>query len=226
MKNNTITGLPKGTSILEQNGIKFVSVKKEMILGETIEGIQIADMDTYMGVGRYNIHSGKYSVILAMIAESVQSILVEDSDGFKLTFSSIDENKLKDKTDLLCFATGDNPYELSEKIVAAYANKVGTFKMRKEKSVPKFVDLLGWCTWNAWFQDVSEKLVLEGLEVIKNKKIPVKFMILDDGWQDAEERYLNSFTANDKFPSGLSELAKLANILKRCIKVKEVIKQN
>ncbi|WP_348243384.1 Sip1-related alpha-galactosidase, partial [Salmonella enterica] len=41
----------------------------------------------------------------------------------------------------------------------------------------------GWCTWDAFYTDVTEEGVKQGLESFEIGGIPPKFVIIDDGWQ-------------------------------------------
>lgn len=66
---------------------------------------------------------------------------------------------------------------------------------------------LGYCTWNAFSQDVDIYKVEAALDSLKTHKIPVEYLMIDDGWQlITEKRQLASFDAClSKFPSGLSK---------------------
>ena len=47
-------------------------------------------------------------------------------------------------------------------ILSKIATKLQTFKTRKQKQVPPIVDYFGWCTWDAFYKDVSlEKIRYE-----------------------------------------------------------------
>jgi len=90
-------------------------------------------------------------------------------------------------------------------------SKLGTFRLREEKTKPPFSSFLGWCTWDAFYVDVNEEKVLDGLESFRKKQIPLGFVILDDGWGDTEGDFLNSFEINKtKFPHGLKHLVDIA----------------
>lgn len=69
------------------------------------------------------------------------------------------------------------------------------------------LERLGYCTWNAFGQDVDIDKVKAALDSLKTHKIPVKYLMLDDGWQSVtEKRQLASFDACLlKFPGGLSK---------------------
>jgi raffinose synthase len=84
-----------------------------------------------------------------------------------------------------------------------------------ERKVPGFLDLFGWCTWDAFYQEVSAEKVREGLESFRSGGIVPKFVILDDGWQEVRDlgerrgKRLCGFAANEKFPGGLRETVRV-----------------
>ncbi len=110
-------------------------------------------------------------------------------------------------------AHGEYPYALIKSAVVDISEKIGTFKLSKDKRIPKFTEYFGWCTWNAMGIDVSDEKILMGLESF-GEYVP-KFLILDDGWQTVNDSYgsrgqwkLSSFRENDKLCGGLSETVK------------------
>lgn len=58
----------------------------------------------------------------------------------------------------------------------------GTSLPRTEKKLPKFVDLFGWCTWDAFYSKVSAAGVAEGLRAQRASGIQPGFVVIDDGW--------------------------------------------
>jgi raffinose synthase len=81
--------------------------------------------------------------------------------------------------------------------------------------LPHYLTGLGWCTWDAFYQDVSHDKVREGLESFKAGGIVPFYLILDDGWQSVNtmpsgERRLTAFAANDKFPNDLAPTVQMA----------------
>ncbi|HNN49597.1 MAG TPA: alpha-galactosidase [Pseudomonadota bacterium] len=63
----------------------------------------------------------------------------------------------------------------------------------------------GWCSWYYYYTKVSERDVLRNLTALAEKKLPVKYVQLDDGYQRKVGDWL---TTNAKFPSGLGGLAR------------------
>jgi raffinose synthase len=87
------------------------------------------------------------------------------------------------------------------------------FRPRSEKATPPWLDTFGWCTWDAFYHEVSTVKVLRGLRSLANGGFAPRWMILDDGWQDTEGWTLRSTAANTKFPGGLARLTAAARKL-------------
>jgi raffinose synthase len=112
-------------------------------------------------------------------------------------------------------AVGTDPFELARRGAAAVNERLGTGKLRRDKPYPQGFDEFGWCTWDAFYQEVSEANVLRGLESFRALGVEPKFLILDDGWQTTAQRptgekRLTGFGANEKFPGGLRALVERA----------------
>jgi raffinose synthase len=101
---------------------------------------------------------------------------------------------------------------LAAKAVIAH---LGTGRLRRDKPLPAFIDQFGWCTWDAFYQEVSAEKVRAGLESFKAIGIQPKLLILDDGWQSERpaadgSRRLYSLLPNAKFGGDLSPLVREA----------------
>ena len=76
--------------------------------------------------------------------------------------------------------------------------------LKREKKLSFIFDGIGWCTWDAFEQNVSEKLIFEKLDELKEKNVPIHWMLIDDGWMTSEKETLIDFKADPvKFPNGL-----------------------
>jgi alpha-galactosidase len=62
----------------------------------------------------------------------------------------------------------------------------------------------GWCSWYYYYTKISEKIILENLQEIKNKNLPLEFFQIDDGYQIEIGDWL---VTNSKFPAGMKFLA-------------------
>jgi raffinose synthase len=115
----------------------------------------------------------------------------------------------------LYMAIGDDPFAMCREGARAVAEKLGWGRLRRDKPLPDFVDQFGWCTWDAFYQEVSGARVREGLQRFAEGGVAPRLMILDDGWQSTAlastgEQRLTSFGANDKFEGGLAATVGMA----------------
>ena len=51
---------------------------------------------------------------------------------------------------------------------------------------------LGWCTWNAFYTQVSGTKLVDAAQRLQANQIPVRWMILDDGWQHTTNDLANN----------------------------------
>ena len=86
------------------------------------------------------------------------------------------------------------------------ARKLGGIRvpLRNERKFPEFFRGFGWCTWDAFYKEVSAEKIYEKLTEFKEKGIPVKWVIIDDGWMTVNGDKLAGFDVDrTKFPEGL-----------------------
>lgn len=115
----------------------------------------------------------------------------------------------------LFVSCGDDPYELAAQGAASVAKRLGVGKLRKQKAVPPFANLFGWCTWDAFYGDVSHEKVEQGLASFAAAGMKPRALILDDGWLSTKPcrtggKRLSAFEANEKFPGGLKHTVAMA----------------
>ncbi|XP_072951405.1 probable galactinol--sucrose galactosyltransferase 2 [Typha angustifolia] len=79
--------------------------------------------------------------------------------------------------------TGTNPFEVINQAVKAVEKHMQTFHHREKKKLPSFLDWFGWCTWDAFYTDVTAEGVHQGLKSLSDGGAPPRFLIIDDGWQ-------------------------------------------
>ena len=81
--------------------------------------------------------------------------------------------------------------------------------MRQERRLPEQFRSLGWCSWNAFYTDVDETGLRQKAEEFTQKSVPVRWMIIDDGWMSTQDTFLTDFTPDrKKFPNGFSQMIK------------------
>lgn len=113
----------------------------------------------------------------------------------------------------LLYAYGDDPYALVEQCVrhAAQVNGIAAHRdMLRKPRLPEQFRGLGWCTWDSLGQQVSESAIIEKMREFQAKRVPVSWVLIDDGWSQTEANKLTGFTADsERFPHGLAHTVEL-----------------
>ncbi len=107
-------------------------------------------------------------------------------------------------------SVSDNPYK-SVKVSydTAFESGIIITPPKENKIYPLHLKGLGWCTWDAFYHDVTSTKIEEKLIEFKEKNVPVKWIMIDDGWAQTEDFRLKScFVDEEKFPGGLKKFIK------------------
>ena len=81
--------------------------------------------------------------------------------------------------------------------------------MRRERRILEMFRYLGWCSWDAFYRDVSEEGIRQKADELSKKQVPVRWMVIDDGWMsmDKNEELLVDFAPDrKKFPEGFHRM--------------------
>jgi raffinose synthase len=129
---------------------------------------------------------------------------------FRLASSSYDPKFSPRRVPLFAYAASPDPYSLPRVAYeAAFASSEQWGRLRWQKSYPEVFSWLGWCSWNAYEHSVTEEKILASVRSLKEKQIPIGFVLVDDGWLSVKNDKLVAFNADaQKFPNDLSGLAR------------------
>lgn len=111
------------------------------------------------------------------------------------------------KGPFLAVSVADTPYEAFEKSYR-FAHDLGAIKvpLREERVCPEHFNNFGFCTWDAFYYEVTSEKIYKKLAEFKEKGIPVRWMIIDAGWMTVNGDKLAGFEEDrKKFPEGLKE---------------------
>lgn len=159
---------------------------------------------------------GWFVLVVPLFGGGMRYALEGAEEGLRLYGETNDPYRVSGGGLALYVGVGREPYGLLDKSARAVMAKLKTGRLRTEKAVPDFVDWFGWCTWDAFYKEVSEHKVLQGLRSFARAGVPPRFVILDDGWQDYQrtrtgEHRLVSFGTNARrFPRGLAPVVRSA----------------
>lgn len=107
--------------------------------------------------------------------------------------------------DFLCISVEETPYQAIEKAYS-HARELGAIRvpLLAERELPEMYRHFGWCSWNAFYHDVSADKLFSKLDEFREKQIPVEWILIDDGWSVIHNNKLAGFDADPvKFPGGL-----------------------
>ena len=104
--------------------------------------------------------------------------------------------------------TGKDPFKLIQHAFQQVSKELGTFQTLANKQIPPFVDEFGWCTWDAFYSNVTAQGVLDGVQALKQAGTPPRTLILDDGWQQVSpepllKQHISSPNKQTKTTTGL-----------------------
>ncbi|XP_060172034.1 probable galactinol--sucrose galactosyltransferase 6 [Lycium barbarum] len=164
-----------------------------------------------------------YTVFLPLIEGSFRAALQGNSeDELELCLESGDKETVSSAFKQTVYVhAGCDPFVVITEAIRAVKLHLKTFRQRHEKKLPNIVDYFGWCTWDAFYQEVTQEGVEAGLESLTAGGVPPKFVIIDDGWQsvggDPEvEKPLMRLTGikeNEKFQKSEDPTVGIKNIV-------------
>ncbi|KAG4964272.1 hypothetical protein AAZX31_14G010500 [Glycine max] len=126
-----------------------------------------------------------YAVFLPLLEGDFRAVLQgNDQDEIEICVESgcpaVEEF---DGTHLVYIGAGSDPFEVITNSVKTVEKHLQTFAHRERKKMPDMLNWFGWCTWDAFYTNVTSENVKQGLQSFEKGGIPAKFVIIDDGWQ-------------------------------------------
>ncbi|PIA48383.1 hypothetical protein AQUCO_01400771v1 [Aquilegia coerulea] len=126
-----------------------------------------------------------YTVFLPLLEGQFRAVLQgNDRNEIEICLESGDKGvQTNQGLHLVYMHAGTNPFEVINQAVKGVENHMKTFHHREKKKLPAILDWFGWCTWDAFYTDVTAEGVDEGLKSLTEGGTPPRFLIIDDGWQ-------------------------------------------
>ena len=105
-------------------------------------------------------------------------------------------------------AEGDTVSDAVHRAFTWIAREKG-IPMRCERRIPEQFRSLGWCSWNAFYTDVDEAGLRRKAEEFVQKSVPVRWVMIDDGWMSTQDTFLTDYVPDrKKFPNGFAQMTK------------------
>jgi len=159
-------------------------------------GTQISNVPARCQFLLWEETDGRFGVILPLLHEDFRSEMRGIEGGLSFKSSCAEAGRARNDVALGMVCLRDDPYTAIRDASGQAVEWMGRGRLRTEKRVPNWLDLLGWCTWDAFYCEVDEKKLLEGLEHFREAGIVPGFLIVDEGWQDYDAKnFLLSYGA-------------------------------
>ncbi len=200
--------------IEEINNIRIKKLKKWRSLARkglywnrTFTGEKLAKVPEETQFFLWQREDNLFGLMLPLLYKNHRAFLSGNNDFLTIKFSETSSEEEITNGNICFFAACKDPFTLIKQSFKVISQNNKNFKLRKEKSIPDFIDYFGWCTWDAFYHNVDQTKVLAGLDSFQEGGVEPGFMILDDGWLNKSGDLMNAFTPDDNsFPGGLIPL--------------------
>lgn len=214
-----------------QKGIYYRPFSPTTASGNRVEPLWLADISdlanlkektprngTYVNLGAFLMlkkTTGNYLVLLPVVSNRIGNTFSIQNDSLYLTVATYGTRTEHTSAPLLAYAESDNPYEatkLAWEIAMQTEGVKGNIDWRSNKTYPEPFKYLGWCSWEHYRQDINEEIILRSIADIKSSTLPFRWLMVDDGYLDADKGKLLSFGVDkNKFPNGWDTITSQKN---------------
>ena len=152
-------------------------------------------------------YSGRYACMVLPAGRDFKTYLAggtEDEVCMEMAACIGGQNSVEEP--LYFLSEASSLHEAVHKVFSRLAAYKG-IRMREERRIPEMFRYLGWCSWDAFYKEVSEEGIRQKADELSEKKIPVRWMLIDDGWMTSEKELLADFVPDKgKFPEGFGKM--------------------
>ena len=161
-------------------------------------GDKLTDVPTETQYLLIRYSDGSCRVIVPVVSEDYKCVLEGGADGLRAVLFSWCEGICACRGIAFVTARGEDPYALTEACVkTALAELHNGCAHRSERRYPEIFEYLGWCSWDAMQIRVSEEGLLSKCKEFRDKKIPVRWAILDDMWAEVAKFDRNTYDTRE-----------------------------
>ena len=149
----------------------------------------------------------RYGCFVPMVGERFKAYLTQGTDTqLQLVLTALYAGVSELHEPLYLYVEAQSVSEAISTVFTELA-RIKNIRMREQRRVPQIFRRLGWCSWDAFYTDVDEKGIRAKAAEFAEKQVPVKWMIIDDGWLDLKDRLLYDYRPDrDKFPEGFRRM--------------------
>lgn len=153
----------------------------------------------------FELHDGRYLAVLPMASNKVYGQFFVENEKLWLKTGNFGTNEVSGKIPLVIWAHGDSPYAATSAVwEQVFESNFVAAQPRANKSYPdEPYGYLGWCSWEHYKKNISEDIIKNAFHTLQKSNAPIRWVMIDDGYLDADNGKLLSFDVNrKKFPNG------------------------
>ncbi len=173
----------------------------------------------------WQYNDGVIAGILPVTTDCILGRMKGSANGLSIIACTGSSGEAIDSYPLVLIAFSNSVGSVIDKLFRSAKSFYPKFNLVDTEKLPEPFGKLGWCSWNAFGKDVTESDIKAVVDKFKEDKIPVRYIILDDGWSEVDEieieeikleeglsaACLKSYEADSrKFPQGLREVIEYA----------------
>lgn len=149
----------------------------------------------------------RYACLVPAVGESFKAYLAAGGENWftlELTAalggqSSLDEPLFLWIEDMSIYGTVEKAFD--------YLARKHSIRKRQDRSLPEMFRYLGWCSWDAFYTEITEEKVRAKAEELYRKEVPVRWLLMDDGWLSVRDSMLYDYIPEkEKFPTGFARM--------------------
>jgi hypothetical protein len=158
------------------------------------------------------LKTGEYLAIVPICGPSTMAWLYASEDGrMVLNFGTLGTKTVSGDAPLFSWYYSYDVYaacRMAWALAITCKSTTGSTNFRSKKEYPEVFKYLGWCSWEQYKWNISEKVLIDVVRQIEASRHPIRYLLVDDGHPDADRsRKLKSFNPNkNKFPNGWATL--------------------
>ncbi len=152
-------------------------------------------------------YADRYACFVPMVGNRFKTCMVSGSETeLCLEMTSYMGGQAQVDETLYLYAEAATMTEAVHKVFALLA-EIKEICLREKRRIPEMFRYLGWCSWDAFNTDVTEDKIRQKADEFIEKRVPVKWMLIDDGWFCAQDKRLYDFVPDKvKFPHGFKNM--------------------
>lgn len=150
----------------------------------------------------------RYHHLLPICDTALKTELQGGDEGLEIATAAYDEGYCNVSAVTFAMASDEEPFVLPDRTALAGMRALGVpDRARWHRRYPEPFEYLGWCSWDAFYREVSAEGVKAKAQELVEKDVPVRWFIIDDGWLSSEEGRLTSLDPDaTRFPGGFAPL--------------------